>query len=181
MKTLKNSAFWRFLRSFLSKKFPLFRCSPWILVWKKGKGRHSQTLVICEFVHIFWSSLFYNTSTTQMTRMRHESNTSAIRVLHERLECDTSATRVKKFGFDNNTCDDIFSYPYISYMANERLQREEQFHSKNYLLRMSRSHAKMRLKSALQKLNFVMAKAISKGFTLDCSCKCPCTFPHSYS
>ena len=65
-------------------------------------------------------------------------------------------------------------------MADERLQGEEPFHSKNYLLEMPCSHAKMRLKSAPQKLNFVMAKAISKGYTLDCSCKCPCTFPHSY-
>ena len=31
------------------------------------------------------------------------------------------------------------------------------------------------------KLNSVMAKALSKGYTLDCSCKCPCTFPRSYS
>ena len=28
----------------------------------------------------------------------------------------------------------IFSYPYIYYMASQRLQGEEQFHSKNYLL-----------------------------------------------
>ena len=66
-------------------------------------------------------------------------------------------------------------------MVNERLQIKEQFHSKNYLLEMPRSHAKMRLKSGPQKLNFVMAKAISKRYTLDCSCKCPCTFPHSYA
>ena len=59
-------------------------------------------------------------------------------------------------------------------MANERLEGEEQFHSKNYLLEMPRSHAKMYLKSAPQKLNFVMVKAISKSYTLDCSCKCPC-------
>ena len=52
-------------------------------------------------------------------------------------------------------------------MASERLQGEEQFHSKNYLLEMPRSHAKMRLKSAPQKLNFLMAKAISKSCTLD--------------
>ena len=26
-----------------------------------------------------------------------------------------------------------------------------------------------------------MAKATSKGCTLDCSCKCPCTFSHSYA
>ena len=66
-------------------------------------------------------------------------------------------------------------------MAKERLQGEEQFHSKDYLLEMPRFHAKMRLKSAPQKLNFLMAKAISKSFTLDCSCKCPSTFPHSYA
>ena len=31
-------------------------------------------------------------------------------------------------------------------MANERLQGEEQFHSKNYLLEMPRSHAKIHAK-----------------------------------
>ena len=66
-------------------------------------------------------------------------------------------------------------------MASERLQGEEQFHSMNYLLEMPRSHAKIRLKSAPQKLNFLMAKAISKSCTLDCSCKYPSTFPHSYA
>ena len=66
-------------------------------------------------------------------------------------------------------------------MASERLQGEEQFHSKNYLLEMPRSYAKMRLTSAPQKLNFLMAKAISKSYTLDCSCKCHCTFLHSYA
>ena len=68
-------------------------------------------------------------------------------------------------------------------MANERLQGEEQFHSKNYLLEMPQNTLKcikIHLKSAPQKLNFVMAKAISKSYTLDCSCKCSCTFPHSY-
>ena len=45
-------------------------------------------------------------------------------------------------------------------MVNERLQIKEQFHSKNYLLEMPRSHAKMRLKSAPQKLNLVIAIAI---------------------
>ena len=39
-------------------------------------------------------------------------------------------------------------------MTSERLQREEQFHSKNFFLEMPRSPAKMRLKSAPQKLNF---------------------------
>ena len=66
-------------------------------------------------------------------------------------------------------------------MASERLQEDEQFRFKNYNLKMPRFHAKMHLKSAPQKLNFLMAKAISKRCTLDCSCKCPCTFPHSYA
>ena len=94
---------------------------------------------------------------------------------------NTNATRVKNFDFDNVKGKNIFSHPYIYYMASERLQGEEQIHTKNYLLEMSRFHAKMRLKSAPQKLIFLMAKAISKSCTLDCNCKCPCAFPHSYA
>ena len=45
-------------------------------------------------------------------------------------------------------------------MVSERLQGEEQFHAKNYLLEMSRFQAKMCLKSEPKKLNFLMAKAI---------------------
>ena len=63
---------------------------------------------------------------------------------HERHECN------------------IFSHPYISYKVNEKLQWEKQFHSKNYLAEMPRSNAKMRLKTLPQKLNFIMAKALSK-------------------
>ena len=66
-------------------------------------------------------------------------------------------------------------------MANEKLKGEEKYHSKNYLLEMPRCHAKMRLKSAPQKLNFVIAKAISKSYELEYSWKWPCTFPHSYT
>ena len=123
-------------------------------------------------------------SATRATRVhyeRHECDTSATLERHERYKNDTSETLAKNFDFDNNTSKNIFSHPYIYYMASERLQGEEQFHSKNYLLEMPRSHAKMRLKSAPQKLNFLMAKAISKSCTLDCSCKCPCTFSHSYA
>ena len=101
-----------------------------------------------------------DTSATQTTRVRHECYTN-----------DTSATRVKNFDFDKDTSKIIFSHPYIYYMASERLQGVEQVHSKNYLLEMLRSHVKMRLKSAPQKLDFSMAKAISKSYALDCSCK----------
>ena len=117
-----------------------------------------------------------NTSETRMTRKQHEcykNDTSATRVIHERHECNTS--------FDFDMSENIFSHPYISYMVNERLEGEEHFHSKNYLLELPRSHAKMHLKSAPQNLNFVMTKSISKSYTLDSSCKSTCTLPHSYA
>ena len=60
--------------------------------------------------------------------------TQSTREQHEWHGCHTSATRVKSFDFDNDTSENMFSHPYISYMTNERLQGEEQFHSKNYLL-----------------------------------------------
>ena len=94
---------------------------------------------------------------------------------------DTSATRVKNFDFDTGTSKNIFLHPYIYYMANDRLQVEEQFHAMNYLLRTPCFHAKIRLKNAPQKLDFLMIKAISKICKLDCSRKCNCTFPHSYA
>ena len=123
-------------------------------------------------------------SGTSATRMQHEcdtSDTSATQVQHECYTNDTSVTRVKNFDFNNDTGKNIFSHPYIYYMVSEILQDEEQFHFKSYLLEVSPSHAKMRLKSAPQKLNFLMAKAISKSCTPDCSCKCPCTSLHSYA
>ena len=121
-----------------------------------------------------------DTSETRAAQVRHKCDTNdtlTTRVRHECYTNDTSAIRVKNFDFDNDTSKGIFSHPYIYYIASERLQGEKQFHSKSYLLEMPRFHTKMRLKSVLQKLNFLMAKAISKRCTLDYSCKCPCTFP----
>ena len=54
---------------------------------------------------------------------------------------DTSASRAKR-------------------VASERLQGEEQFHFQNYLSEMPYLHTKLRLKSAPQKLDFLMTKAI---------------------
>ena len=70
-------------------------------------------------------------------RVPDKSDTGATRVLHERQECstnDTNATQVKNSDFVNDTSENIFSHPYFSYMANERLYGEKKFHSKNYLL-----------------------------------------------
>ena len=41
---------------------------------------------------------------------------------------DTSAIRVKKLDFDTCTIENIFSHPYISYIANEIFYGEQQFH-----------------------------------------------------
>ena len=54
--------------------------------------------------------------------MRHERQ--------ERYTNDTSAMQVKNFDFDNYMSENIFSHSYIYYMASERLQGEEQSHSK---------------------------------------------------
>ena len=70
-------------------------------------------------------------------------------------ECDTSdtsgtrMTRVKIFDFDNGTSKIIFSDPYVNLLI---------IFTKNYLLEIIRFHAKMRLKSAPQKLNLSIAK-----------------------
>ena len=63
------------------------------------------------------------TSVTQTTWVQHESDTanaSAKQMTRMRHECytnNTNATRVKKFDLDNNTSENIFSHPYISYKA----------------------------------------------------------------
>ena len=51
-------------------------------------------------------------------------------------------------------------------MANERLEGEEQFHSKNYLLKMPRFDAKMHFKSAPQKVNLVIAEKLYQKVTI---------------
>ena len=59
------------------------------------------------------------------------NDTSAIWTMRERHVW-------KNFDFGNDTRENIFSHPYISYIANERLQREERFYSQNQLLEMPR-------------------------------------------
>ena len=39
----------------------------------------------------------------------------------------------KRIDFGNDTSKNIFSHPYIYYMASKRLQGGKQFHSKNHL------------------------------------------------
>ena len=58
---------------------------------------------------------------TKDTSVTHKCNTSARPMAQVRHECYTnytSATRVKNFDFDYNTSKNIFSHPYIYYMAS---------------------------------------------------------------
>ena len=128
-----------------------------------------------------------DTSATRTTRIQYESDTSDTSETRVRQKCDTSTTqttRVKNFDKLTTTLVKTYFYTLISTLLyGERKTTSRgtiSFHSKNYLLEIPRFHAKMRLKSASQKLNFLMGKAVSKRCILDCSCKCPCTFPHSY-
>ena len=57
------------------------------------------------------------------------SDTTATRVLQEQHERDTS----EKFLILITTGVKTFSYSHINYMASERLQGEEQFHSKYFI------------------------------------------------
>ena len=86
--------------------------------------------------------------------MQDDCDTSAAQVWHKCYTNDTRAIRVKNVVFDNEASENISSHLYISSMANERLQGEEQFSSKNYLLKMHGFRAKKRSKSAPEKLSF---------------------------
>ena len=171
-------------KNFLTWPFLLEEILHWLFRWR-----------IFLFIIYIWTSLIYNTSARHE---RHECDTNATWVGHKcdmnatwtrrvRHECNTSATprtrvwhKWKNFDFDSDTKTYFYTLIFTIWQS-KRLQGEKQFHYMNYLLEMLRSNAKMRLKSAPQKLNLLMAKAISKRCTLDCSCKCPCTFPHSYT
>ena len=112
------------------------------------------------------------------------SNTSATRVQHDRHECDTSAKQTarlrhkkKKLNLITRRVKTYFHTPILAiWLMKDYKERN------NFILRFTFSICivQMRLKRAPQKLNFVIAKAISKSCTLDCSCKYPCTLPHSY-
>ena len=99
-------------------------------------------------------------------RVPDTSDTSATQVRRECYTNDTSAIQVKNLDFDSDASENIF---FISYMANENLQSGTVSFSE-----LPFGNASFPCQNAIepQKLNFVMAKAISNSYTLDCSCKC---------
>ena len=133
-----------------------------------------------------------DTSATLATRMWHECETSSTRptqVRHEQHDCNTSVTWVR------HKCDTsaaqvrqewkilvvittrVKTYCHTPIFTIWQVKDYKQ--SNNFILRTKFWKCPVRLKSTPQKLNFLMAKAISKSYTLHCSCICPFTFPHS--
>ena len=119
---------------------------------------------------------------TRVKQVRHECNTSALLVLHERHECDTSATqmtRVKKLLILITTgVKTCFHIPIFTiWQVKDYKERN------NFILSTTFKNASFayqnKFEKCPQKLEFVMVRAISKSYTLDCSCKSPCALPHS--
>ena len=157
----------------------------WLNVWNHSLSR-------LDFIFHWKASLFLQHEcqiwATRVGQERHEYKTSKTRAKQVRQECDMKATRTtrvrhewKILVFITKRFNETLTIFKRSFKTNERLQGVKQYHSRNYLLEVPRSHAKMHLKSSPQKLNFVIAKAVLKRYTLDCGSKYPCTFPHSYT
>ena len=66
---------------------------------------------------------------------------------------------MKNFDFDKDTSENSFPQPYMSYMANERLQGEGQFHSKSYLLKMLRCHCQNAFEKCITKTELCNSKS----------------------
>ena len=87
----------------------------------------------------------------------------------------TRATQVKNFDFDNGTSENIFLQPYVNSIAVERLREEEpSFGNASFPCQNT-------IENCTAKMNLITAKAISKSYTLDCSCRCFRTFPYTFS
>ena len=135
-----------------------------------------------------------DTSATRAARVRHEcdtSNTNVTPVQHEHYEydtsetratrvqhkCDTSATRTTRVWHEWKTLI-LITTPVKTYFHTSTFttwQVKDYKERSNFILRTTfwkhlRSMPKMHLKIARQKLSFLMAKGISKSYTLDCRC-----------
>ena len=126
------------------------------------------------------------TSAIRTARVQHEcdtSDTSATRVLHVRRECDTSTTRTTrerhKREFLILITTRVKTYFHIPILAVWQMKDYKE--RINFILRNTSFPCQNAFEKCITKMNFVMAKAISKSYTLHCRCKCPYTFPHSYA
>ena len=117
---------------------------------KQQKGIISLTLLRTYFLLRFTKLINFAISKARekldLVWVPDTSDTIAKRVRYERHECDTSEKILILITAQVKT--------FVLYKEKKKI------HSKNYLLEVHRSYAKMRLRNAPQKLNFIMAKAI---------------------
>ena len=115
-----------------------------------------------------------DTSATWVRQKQHNFNTSVIRTTRLRHEWNIFiliTTRVKTY----------FHTPILDMWWMKYFKERNNFILGTPLLEISPSHPKMRLKSAPQKLKFVMAESILKSYKLDYSYKFSDTFRNSYT
>ena len=115
-----------------------------------------------------------STSETRSTRVRDEcytNDTSVTWVLHKRHECDTSEKLLILITARIKT----YFHIHIFTIWQEKDYKERN----NFILSTTFRNASFPCQN--EKLEFLMVRAISKSYTLDCSCKFPCAFPHSYA
>ena len=109
---------------------------------------------------------------TRATWVWHEwdtIDTSATQVRHECYTNETNATRVKNVDFDNDLCKNI-STPFYLLYGKWKTSRKGTISFQELPFGNASFPCQSVFKSVPQKLNFLMAKAISECCTLDCSC-----------
>ena len=119
-----------------------------------------------------------DTSDNNATRVQHKCGTSATRTTRVRHKCYTNDTSEKTFDFDNYGSKNMFHIPIFTiWQVKDYKERS------NFILSTTFKNASFAYQNEFekcpQKLEFLMVRAISKSYTLDCSCKSPCAYPHS--
>ena len=92
----------------------------------KPSARHEQHKWNTSNMGRTWGRDKFNTCETWVTQVWHNDDASATQTTRVRHECwrnNMIATRVKNFDFDNDTCENNFSHPFIYYMTNERFKK----------------------------------------------------------
>ena len=125
-------------------------------------------------------------SKTIQSILQQEYQIRATRVRQDRHQCnmsDTSATETTRLRREwkiliTTRLKTYFHTPILA-IWQMNVTKRDTISFKNYLLEILSSCANKSLKNAPQKLNFVIAKALSKSYTLDCCCRYSYTFPLS--
>ena len=109
------------------------------------------------------------------TQVRDMNDTSATRVRQEWYEATRVLQEWKNLILITGRVKSYFHTPILAiWLMKDYMEKN------NFSLRTAFWKCIVPMpKCTPQKLNFVIAKVISRSYTLECSCNCLCTFPHS--